>query len=178
MKHEALEQEQIGLTPEQRLECIRAMMYILDFENSEAYKVLDGDQREQLQVLEEAGMATSDPKIGQHYFEQIKIFFIENLDYKPEMFDDANLVQFKQRFKDKFDEYKERDEIAEKIASDVEHRIQEIIHEKAVLYAQKPRTKEIKEKMQTLTYELRKLQARRDKMVDAVYKTRHKTSVN
>ena len=33
MKHEALEQEQIGLTPEQRLECIRAMMYILDFEN-------------------------------------------------------------------------------------------------------------------------------------------------
>lgn len=185
----AKEQEQTELSPRQRLDSLIKMMAVLGFfRNDEEdeqidnelkkYKDLDGNEREDFDLLQEAAFAATDPKVEQHYFDQIKNFFVKKLNYDGNLFNDENLAQFVQQFDKLMKEDKERAEIAEKFIPEVEKRIHDLTVEGIRLRAIEPPTKEIKNQLRTVMGELKKLRDRRAQVVEPVYKTRHKKVVN
>lgn len=176
MKREFLEQESLGLTPRQRLDGINFMTSLTDF--NKKYEQLNEEERDELDLLQDVIMAAKDPTVEQHYFEQMKKFFIEKLDYEADLFKDQNLAQFNQQFNNLSATDKERDAIAEKFIPEVEERMHELNLKGIRLRAIKPQTAEIERAIQQIMDELKKLRDRREEVINAVYKTRHKKSIN
>ncbi len=169
-------QEQIGFTPRQRLDCINFMISLTDF--SDKYEQLNAEERDEFGVLQDAAMAANESNVAQHYFEQLKIFFVEKLGYDANLFKDESLAQFYQQFNNLMAVDEERDEIAEKMIPDVEQRIKELRRKRIGLGTTEPRTAEIETEMRVIIKELHELVEKREKVVEAVYDTRHKNSKN
>lgn len=176
MKHEAPEQEQVGLTPRQRLDCVNVMIAMTNF--SEKYNELNAEERDEFGLLQDAAMVATEPNVAQHYFDQMKKFFIEKLGYEENLFKDENLMQLTYQFNNLMAADEERNQIAEKMIPDVERRIHELNRKGTDLRGVEPRTAEIKKEIQAVMDELKKLRDKREEVINAVYKTRHKTSVN
>lgn len=185
MKGEIFEQKEgNGFTPQQRLDSLFMMMSVLGFyredesgDELKQYKDLVGEDREELELLQMAASNAKEDNVRQHYFEQLKDFFVKKLDYDPDFFKDENLLQFNKQFNNFVLEDRERDKIAEEIVPDVENQIHDLNLEAIRLKLIKPRTEEIEKQIQTILHKLRKLRDKREEVIDSVYK-KNKNSMN
>lgn len=175
-KSEQSEERREGMTPRARLDAVDAIMVMTSF--ADAYKTLDGDERDEFENLREAAAAANDPAVAQHFFEQIKNFFVKKMDYDPSLFDDERLVQFVLQFNKVMAEDEERDLIAQKIMPEVVERINMLRKRLFVLKQESPRGPGTEGEINDILHELGELTAAVDSKVGEKYNKKHSLSIN
>lgn len=177
MKSEYREQEQIGLTPRRRLDCLNAIMLLTDF-GVRRDELLDGEELENLETLQSAADLANDEKVQQYYFEKLKTFFIEKLNYEPTLFTDDMLTQFLMSFEQGVVKEQEKEDFAKKIAPDLTEQIWSLRHEQLMLRIKEPQNDETRARIHEITRELRVLNEKREKIVKPTYDKKHKIYEN
>ncbi len=177
MKREFPEQEQIGLTPKQRLEAIDAMMILTDFVEA-CQNLLSDDEREEFQTLLDAAAAANTDVVRQHFFEQLKKFFIDKLKYDRSLLEEARLAQFVQQLDATLKADEDRDLLAAQLVPKTEARISQLRQENLALRMEKQRTSEIEARIQENMRKIELLQSEKDELVTAAYNKKRKLSVN